>query len=208
MTITVIFDPPQPGDSIPVWSAKAADLGNKLNPWAGQVNDIAVQINTDKDVVVDKTAQTLQAATDAMVAASVSAAINAPDWVPGATYEKNKIVWGAPDTGTLYRCILAHSGSSVPPEQDLVHWVVRGERITPLPTGGMSSASYQWRPDGKLASCDFIQDGIAGAIAYTYDEQGRMASATTVFDGVTLTETLTWSGSQIASVSAVETLTP
>lgn len=47
MTITVEFDPPQPGDSREVFNNKAFDTVAKLNPWSQQANALALEVNND-----------------------------------------------------------------------------------------------------------------------------------------------------------------
>jgi hypothetical protein len=45
MTITTVFDPPQPSDSREVFDQKAFDTVSKLNPWSTQANQTATDIN-------------------------------------------------------------------------------------------------------------------------------------------------------------------
>lgn len=47
MTITVEFDPPQPGDSREVFNNKAFDTVAKFNPWSQQANALALEVNND-----------------------------------------------------------------------------------------------------------------------------------------------------------------
>lgn len=47
MTITVEFDPPQPGDSREAFNNKAFDTVAKFNPWSQQANALALEVNDD-----------------------------------------------------------------------------------------------------------------------------------------------------------------
>jgi hypothetical protein len=45
MTITTVFDPPQPSDSRETFNTKAFDTVSKLNPWSTEANQTATDIN-------------------------------------------------------------------------------------------------------------------------------------------------------------------
>lgn len=47
MPITVVFDPPLPGDSREIFNTKAFDTVAKFNPWSSQANDLASGANAD-----------------------------------------------------------------------------------------------------------------------------------------------------------------
>jgi hypothetical protein len=84
------------------------------------------------------------AAADASAALSAEAAnANATVWVPGASYVANKVVWGAPNTGQLFRCILAHSGITLEPWNDSAHWVQVGPSASVSPTAGLTNVTLQ-----------------------------------------------------------------
>lgn len=47
MTVTTIFDPPLPGDSLPVFNAKSFDTVSKYNAFATELNSTAADVNAD-----------------------------------------------------------------------------------------------------------------------------------------------------------------
>ena len=86
----------------------------------------------------------------------------------------------------LYRCILAHSGITTPPENDTAHWVFVGSRGTVSPTAGPSAVTFT-RNAGVITQIGFTQDGKPGTTTFTRSG-GLLAQVVTTYDGKTRTE--------------------
>ena len=128
-----------------------------------------------------------QAAINAQNSANAaSVAAGATEWVPGASYSKNDIVWGQTQPGVLYRCILAHSGITTPPENDTTRWVFVGSRAIVDPTAGPSAVTFT-RTAGVITQISFTQDGKPGTTTITRSG-GLLAQVVTTYDGKTRTE--------------------
>ena len=128
-----------------------------------------------------------QAAINAQNSANAaSVAAGATEWVPGASYSQNDIVWGQTQLGVLYRCILAHSGITTQPENDTTRWVFVGSRVTVSPTAGPSAVTFT-RTAGVITQIGFTQDGKPGTTTFTRSG-GLLTQAVTAYDGKTRTE--------------------
>ena len=146
-----------------------------------------------------------QAAINAQNSANAaSAAAGATEWVTGASYSKNAIVWGQTQPGVLYRCILAHSGITTQPENDTTRWVFVGSRATVSPTVGPSAVTFT-RTAGVITQVSFTQDGKPGTITVTRSG-GLLTQAVTTYDGKTRTEVLQrTAGGALTGITATET---
>lgn len=146
-----------------------------------------------------------QAAINAQNSANAaSVAAGATEWVPGASYSQNDIVWGQTQLGVLYRCILAHSGVSTPPENDPAHWVSVGARATVTPTTGPSAVTFT-RNAGLITQVSFTQDGKPGTITFTRSG-GLLTQVEITYDGKTRTEILQRNANDVLTgITATET---
>ena len=86
----------------------------------------------------------------------------------------------------LYRCILAHSGITTPPENDTTRWVIVGSRVTVSPTAGPSAVTFT-RNAGVITQIGFTQDGKPGTTTFTRSG-GLLTQVVTTYDGKTRTE--------------------
>ena len=223
--INIIFTPPLPTDPPAVFDAKAQSVGVNLNPWAQQVNALAVDMQQEAGQAVGNAQQAASnaaasalaardsaddalnwaAVADANAALAAQAAnANATVWETGAAYERNQVVWGAPSTGQLFRCIADHAGVSTPPWNDPAHWVQVGASASQDPTAGPTSVVLQRDGSGQLTGYTFTQDGANGTVTLTRDGNGLVSQAVTVFNGTTRTETMNRDPSgTLISVTAV-----
>ena len=146
-----------------------------------------------------------QAAINAQNSANAaSVAAGATEWVPGASYSKNDMVWGQTQPGVLYRCILAHSGITTPPENDTTRWVFVGSRATVSPTAGPSAVTFT-RSAGVITQISFTQDGKPGTTTITRSG-GLLAQVVTTYDGKTRTEVFNRDASGVLTgITATET---
>ena len=145
-----------------------------------------------------------QAAINAQNSANAaSAAAGATEWVPGESYSKNAIVWGQTQPGVLYRCILAHSGITTPPENDTTRWVFVGSRAIVAPTAGPSVVTFT-RAAGVITQVSFTQDGKPGTVTFTRSG-GLLTQAVTTYDGKTRTEVFNRTNGVLTGITATET---
>lgn len=122
--ITPLPDPPQATDSPVVFRAKGFTF---MAAWPQMVQEVNAFGPLVEQTPID--AATAEAARDESVNArdAAYATLGATNWASGATYAYGAIVFGAINPGTPYRCILAHSGITTPPDSDPTHWRIAGD---------------------------------------------------------------------------------
>jgi len=123
--INVVFDPPLLTDAPETFDAKAQDMGVKLNPWAGEANTLATEVNSNALAAAQSKTDAQTAASTATIQAGLAAgavAAAASTWVSEGSYTINQLSWPSPSSGALYRCIQSHSGRSTPPDLDTDYW--------------------------------------------------------------------------------------
>ena len=136
-----------------------------------------------------RTAAAQSAAQAAQHAASAGAASNARSWASGQAWRVNDVVWGVSTPGVLYRCIVAHAGSSTPPERDAAHWASIGARIAADPLAGPASVTFERDAQGRLIKAVALVDGKTQTDTFERDPRGLIVKTVTVWDGKTRTET-------------------
>lgn len=137
MTVTTIFDPPLPGDSLPVFNAKSFDTVSKYNAFATELNSTAADVNADAaSALASKNAASASAdASEASRIAALAAAdasattAGAVAWVSGTTYAVGAKVWSLIN-GRVHVRRVAGAGTT-DPANDATNWedVVGGQRI-------------------------------------------------------------------------------
>lgn len=136
-----------------------------------------------------RTAAAQAAAQAAQHAASAGAASNARSWASGQAWRVNDVVWGVSTPGVLYRCIVAHAGSSTPPERDAAHWASIGARIAADPLAGPASVTFERDAQGRLIKTVALVDGKTQTDTFERDPRGLIVKTVTAWDGKTRTET-------------------
>lgn len=160
--ITVDFDPPLSTDTPEVFDAKAQDTGNKLNDLGTQVNAVSTFVNakaTQVDADATAAANAASAADASATAAADAAAEVASDWVPGASYTRNTIVWLG-DTGRRFRALTTHTGVSTSPDEDATNWV---EATTMVKTINSDSIAGAGNLDVAATLADEVADSTLPA---------------------------------------------
>lgn len=114
MTITTVFDPPLPTDSLDVFNTKSFDTVSKLNQWGDEANDTAADVNADAAAAAASQIETAlsqaAAANSASVALSASAAL---PWNVTTNYALGDPAFSTL-SGMTYRRKSAGSGGSDP----------------------------------------------------------------------------------------------
>jgi len=225
MTIkTILVIPDFTTQDRAAFNAARQQLARQMPVWTGEVNQTQEEINqsaaaADQSVIdaqawagvaqqhsEDAGQQALDAATSAQLAAQVADGI-AVTWEPNKAWPVNIVVWASGTGGDRFRCIVPHAGSSTPPVNDPVHWVLVGPgSAAPSPTAGPSNVTLNRDAGGVLTGSTFVQDGKNGTEVLTRDAQGRIATRKVVFGGKTRLETINRDPAtgRITSIDATE----
>jgi len=107
-------------------------------------------------------------------------------WVAGGTWAVDAVVWGTEASGSpLYRCLVAHSGSSTPPSNDPVRWRFIGAVTSSDPTSGPTAQALVYDVQGRVTSRTFTQDGKDGIESLVWGVGGKLGSVSTTWSNRT-----------------------
>lgn len=196
-TAPVVIDPlpppPLPTDTPSQFDSKAFALIGALPTLVTQINETGVYVSEQAVDAGESAQAAASSATDANAAANAAAAsANVSKWVTGATYAEGDVVW-SPLTYHSYRRKTAGTGS-VDPSLDAAHW--EPQYTPPLPTS--VSLSYTGRQVTSIT-----EDGVTTTL--TYDDKGRLLTATYPHGIKTRTETYAYnSNGTMSGVTATE----
>lgn len=166
--INTVFDPPLLADAPETFDTKAQDMGTKLNPWAGEANTLAAEVNSNALAAAQAKTDAQTAANTATIQAGLAAsavAAAATTWVSGDSYTVNELVWLSGTSGALYRCIQTHSGRSTTPDLDTAYWIGAtaplGANLEDLANYGAGPGPNQYvkrNASGVIPDCDALLD--------------------------------------------------
>jgi len=105
------------------------------------------------------------------------------------------VVWGTEASGSpLYRCLVAHSGSSTPPKDDPTRWRFISSVTSVDPLSGPSAETLVYDTRGRVVSGAFTQDGKSGGNTLVWGGDDNLYKVSTSWAGRQRNVTLRYDG--------------